>query len=142
MAKHERFGSLQFSKQRNNNSLDVPLGITMKSRDQFLRLVAVLLISLNAVVALATQEHEPSAFVPPIDEYDWIQLTSDEWLKGELISLYDGELTFESDNLGRLTIDWEDVRILRSHGSLSVKAHGLNPLSGKLLVDDPHCQPG
>ena len=110
----------------------------MRSRDQVLRLVAVLLISLNAVVALATQEHEHSAFVPPIDEYDWIQLTSDEWLKGELISLYDDELTFESDNLGRLSIDWEDVRILRSHGSLSVKAHGLNPLSGKLLVDEQH----
>ena len=110
----------------------------MRSRDRFLRLVAVLLISLNAVGALAAQEHEPSAFVPPIDEYDWIQLTSDEWLKGELISLYDDELTFESDNLGRLTIDWEDVRILRSHGSLSVKAHGLNPHSGKLLVDEQH----
>ena len=81
MAKHERSGSLQFSKLCNNNSLDLPLGITMRSRDQVLRLVAVLLISLNAVVALATQEHEHSAFVPPIDEYDWIQLTSDEWLE-------------------------------------------------------------
>lgn len=60
MAKHERSGSLQFSKLCNNNSLDVPLEITSC-------LVAVLLISINAVVALTTQEHEPSVFVPPID---------------------------------------------------------------------------
>jgi hypothetical protein len=110
----------------------------MASKKQFILLVAVFLISLNAVVAMATQEHEPSGFVPPIDEYDWIQLISDEWLKGELISLYDDELTFESDKLGRLSIDWEDVKILRSHGSLSVHVHGLDPLSGKLLVDEQH----
>lgn len=110
----------------------------MSSREQFIRLVAVLLISLSSVVAMATQGHQPSGFVPPIDEYDWIQLTSDEWLKGELISLYDDELTFESDNLGRLSIDWEDVRILRSHGTLSVNVQGLDTLSGKLLVDELH----
>ena len=110
----------------------------MSSREQFIRLVAVLLIGLNAVVALATQEHEPSGFVPPIDEYDWIQLTSDEWLKGELISLYDDELTFESDKLGRLSIDWEDVRILRSHGTLSINFLGLDSFSGKLRVDEQH----
>jgi hypothetical protein len=110
----------------------------MSSREQFIRLVAVLLIGLNAVVALAAQDHEPSGFVPPIDEYDWIQLTSDEWLKGELISLYDDELTFESDNLGRLSIDWEDVRILRSHGTLSINFLGIDSFSGKLRVDEQH----
>ena len=108
----------------------------MRSRKRFLCLVAVLLISLNAVVALAAQEHESSAFVPPIDEYDWIQLTSDEWLKGELISLYDDELAFESDNLGRLSIDWEDVRILRSHDALSINFLGNDSFSGKLRVDE------
>ena len=110
----------------------------MSSREQFIRLVAVLLISLSSVVAMATQEHQSSGFVPPIDEYDWIQLTSDEWLKGELISLYDNELAFESDNLGRLSIDWEDVRILRSHSTLSINFLGLDSFSGKLRVDEQH----
>ena len=50
------------------------------SRNQFIRLLAVLLIGMNAVVTMAMQEHETSGFVPPVDEYDWIQLTSDEWL--------------------------------------------------------------
>jgi len=107
----------------------------MISRKMIIGLVAALLASLNVVVAMATQEHEPSGFVPPADEYDWIQLTSDEWLKGELISLYDDELTFESDNLGRLSIDWEDVRIFRGHGILSINVQGLDPLVGKLRID-------
>ncbi len=110
----------------------------MSSREQFIRLLAVLLISLSSVVAMATQKHQPSGFVPPIDEYDWVQLTSDEWLKGEVISLYDNELAFESDNLGRLSIDWEDVRILRSHRSLSVIVHGVDPLSGKLRLNEQY----
>jgi hypothetical protein len=28
---------------------------------------------------------------PPSDKFDWIQLTSDEWLKGEFIALYDDD---------------------------------------------------
>jgi len=59
----------------------------MRSRKQFIRLVIVLLISLSSVVAMATQGNHPSGLVPPIDEYDWLQLTSDEWLKCELVSL-------------------------------------------------------
>jgi hypothetical protein len=104
----------------------------MRPNKLYILLLALHLISLNPVVAMAMQEHGPSGFVPPIDEYDWIQLTSDEWLKGEMISLYDDELTFESDNLGRLSIDWEDVRILRSHGNLSINVQGLDPLVGNL----------
>ena len=108
----------------------------MRPNKPYILLLALHLISLYPVVAMAMQEHGPSWFVPPIDEYDWIQLTSDEWLKGELISLYDDELTFESDNLGRLSIDWEDVRILRSHGNLSINVQGRDPLVGKLRIDD------
>ena len=106
--------------------------------NQFFLLLAVFLISLFPVDTTAMQEHEPTGFVPPIDEYDWIQLTSDEWLKGELISLYEDELNFESDNLGRLSIDWEDVRIFRSHGTLSINVQDLDPLVGKLSIDDQH----
>ena len=50
-------------------------------------------------------ESEPSqnqawdAFVPPLDKFDWIQLKSGEWLKGELKVLYDKKLEFDSDEL-------------------------------------------
>ena len=45
-------------------------------------------------------------FVPPVDEtFDWIQLTSGEWLKGELKVLYNYKLEFDSDELDLLTFE-------------------------------------
>ncbi|MGB6288849.1 MAG: hypothetical protein WBF36_01825, partial [Desulfobulbales bacterium] len=32
---------------------------------------------------------------PPDDKFDWIQLTSGEWLKGELKFLYDFQVEFD-----------------------------------------------
>ena len=40
---------------------------------------------------------------PPDDKFDWIQLTSGEWLKGELKFLYDFQVEFDSDKLDLLT---------------------------------------
>jgi hypothetical protein len=85
--------------------------------------------------ATAQQEADFPAFSPPPDEYDWIQLTSDEWLKGELISLFDDELTFDSDNLGVIRFDWEDVRNFRGHGAYGVSLQGVEPLAGDLQID-------
>ncbi|MCP4993645.1 MAG: hypothetical protein GY934_07655 [Gammaproteobacteria bacterium] len=34
---------------------------------------------------------------PPPDNYDWIQLVSGEWLKGELIAMYEGTVEFDSE---------------------------------------------
>ena len=36
---------------------------------------------------------------PPPDDFNWIQLTSGEWLKGEFKALYDDQVEFDSDNL-------------------------------------------
>jgi hypothetical protein len=56
-------------------------------------------------------------FVPPRDErYDWIQLKSGEWLKGTLNVLYNFSLEFDSDELGLLTLDWEDIKQIRGAG--------------------------
>ena len=45
---------------------------------------------------------EAPVFVPPEDGYDWIQLTSGEWLKGELIGVFDDEVEFDSDSTVRV----------------------------------------
>ena len=45
-------------------------------------------------------------FVPPPDNrFDWIQLKSGEWLKGDLKAMYNYSLEFESDELDRLELD-------------------------------------
>jgi putative salt-induced outer membrane protein YdiY len=60
-------------------------------------------------------------FPPPDSRFDWLKLTSGEWLKGEIKGLYGYKLDFESDELDTLTFDWEDVSILRSAGPQEVR---------------------
>lgn len=87
------------------------------------------------LLVFAAPANAEARFEPPPDEYDWIQLTSDEWLKGELISLYDDQLTFESDILGVLKIDWEDVQVFRGHGEHRISLEGLQTGTGVLRID-------
>ncbi len=68
-----------------------------------------------------------ASFEPPADDkFDWIQLSSKEWLKGEIITLYNFVLEFDSDELGLLKIDWDDVRQLRSAGHVGLQLENLD----------------
>lgn len=96
----------------------------------------LLFLLLAGGLSIAEQDTDFSDFAPPLDEYDWIQLTSDEWLKGELISLFDDELTFDSDHLGIVKIDWEDVKRFRGHGTYGISIQGIEPLAGELRIDE------
>ena len=69
-----------------------------------------------------SQPWEPSPPTP--DEFDWIQLTSGEWLKGELKVLYREKLEFDSDELDLQKLDWEDVKYVRGHRIFSVRLEG------------------
>ena len=61
-------------------------------------------------------------FVPPPDSrYDWLQLDSDEWLKGNLKSLYNYKVEFDSDELNLQTFEWKDVKRLRTAAPRSVR---------------------
>ena len=61
----------------------------------------------------ASQARTWEQLTPSASRFDWIQLTSDEWLKGDLESLYDGKVEFDSDELDLLVLDWEDVKKVR-----------------------------
>ena len=71
---------------------------------------------------------------PPPDNFDWIQLVSGEWLKGELEVLYDGTLEFDSDELDHLSLDWDDVKQVRGHSVHSVKFEFMPTVVGNLQV--------
>lgn len=43
------------------------------------------------------------------DTYDWILLTSGEWLKGNLKRMREDQIEFDSDKLNIVKFDWEDV---------------------------------
>jgi len=74
--------------------------------------------------------------VPSAAHYDWIQLTSDEWLKGDLESMYEGKVEFDSDELDLLVLDWEDVAKVRGHGLHSIFIEGYGTITGVLQVDE------
>lgn len=67
--------------------------------------------------------------------HDWIQLDSDEWLKGELIALYEDELLFDSVEMGPRTFDWDDVHEVRTARTLTVGLTGGEVLVGRLVVE-------
>ena len=48
------------------------------------------------------------------DDFDWIQLVSGEWIKGEIKRMRDDSLEFDSDKLDMLNIDFDDVVLVHS----------------------------
>jgi len=98
--------------------------------------IGALLVATIIFSSLSALAQTPAqTFQPPPDSFDWIQLKSGEWLKGELIALYDGKLEFDSDELNNLTFDWDDVRQVRTGRVVQVRFKDREPLTGKLLVD-------
>lgn len=80
------------------------------------------------------QPWQPPAPTP--DEFDWIQLNSGEWLKGELKVLYENKLEFDSTKLGLLKLDWENVQQVRGHRTFSVLLEGSITVEGLLRVTE------
>ena len=75
------------------------------------------------------------AHSPQPDKFDWIQLTSDEWLKGEFIALYDDAVEFDSEELEELRLDWEDVRVLRTARAVQVRFKDQTQVTGRVVID-------
>ena len=75
---------------------------------------------------ITTVDIDPwDAFEPPPDtKYDWIQLTSREWLKGEFKVMYDHSLEFDSDEMDLQEFDLEDVKRVRTRGMKTVLVQG------------------
>ncbi|RHW74815.1 YdiY family protein [Colwellia sp. RSH04] len=100
-------------------------------------LVLWLLLSLSFFVKA---ESDNSTWQKPTpifkQEYDWLRLSSDEWLKGDIVSMYDEELEFDSDELDLQQIDWDDVAELRSKNWQSIRMIDGTIAEGYLVVKD------
>jgi hypothetical protein len=51
---------------------------------------------------------------PSGDEFDWVQLSSGEWLKGELKGYIDNEVYFDSSALGLQKFSLGDIKLLKT----------------------------
>jgi Protein of unknown function, DUF481 len=82
----------------------------------------------------AKQEESSKPWLPAAKEYDWVQLTSGEWLKGEIKSMYNDSLEFDSDKLNLLIIDWADVKYLKSYRPSKINLENHEPIAGSLQI--------
>ena len=104
-----------------------------------------LLIAL-ALLSFISQGAENSAHTevwsPPTpvfsQQFDWLKLRSGEWLKGDIISMYDDELEFESDEFDTITFDWDKVAELRSRFDQQIRFANGEVKQGFLIVKDNH----
>lgn len=98
---------------------------------------AVILLVCLALVgpaALAAGEPWSDDFSPPPGKYSWVQLDTGEWLKGDIIALYDEILVFDSDHFGDLNVDLEDIRNLHGVGEFAVTFGDGAPVRGELQI--------
>ncbi|WOO42261.1 DUF481 domain-containing protein [Rubellicoccus peritrichatus] len=70
------------------------------------------------------------------DDDDWIELTSGEWLKGEIKYMYDEELVFDSDKLGDLSIDWDDIKQIKSPRKMSFRLNNRTTVTGHVHMEE------
>lgn len=98
--------------------------------------VIVIVILTMSISGHAEQEVNKWKKPTPVfkQDFDWIMLTSDEWLKGDIVSLYDEKLEFDSDELGMQSIDWEDVAELRSKQWQSIRMFDGTIAEGYLVL--------
>ena len=96
-------------------------------------------ISTTYAQSVPTENDE---WLPPtpifLQQFDWLKLTSGEWLKGDIIVMYDDELEFDSDQFGKQTFDWENVEELRSRYDQEIRFDNSQVKRGFLLVTDNH----
>ncbi len=101
-------------------------------------LILASIIVHSAVAGPLAAEEDGHSWQPPPpmpDDFDWIQFTSGEWLKGEIIAMYEESLEFDSDQLDELTLDWEDIQQVRSAQTVQVAFDDKVIATGRLLVE-------
>jgi putative salt-induced outer membrane protein YdiY len=110
---------------------------TKMSRIQFIIIKAVWIciftfICFGSTINAGAEDSAWDNFVPPPDDkFDWLQLNSGEWLKGEFKVLYDFQVEFDSDELDLLFFDLEDVKQLRTYKAQSTR------IEDATISDDP-----
>jgi len=68
------------------------------------------------------------------DTYDWLRLTSGEWLKGEVHWMREKDIEFDSDKLDLLTFSWSKVSQLHSPRVNTYVFEGRVDVAGRAVV--------
>lgn len=85
----------------------------------------------------------PDASAPPPTTggdlaFDWLRHANGEWLKGELVSVRNGVVEFESDEFGTWNLDVEDIAELYTASRIVVSTEQRQTFTGQLVFRDGH----
>lgn len=105
---------------------------------------ACLVVAGLPVFAYAEQTFDsaakpPETWQPPlfdVQQWDWIQLDTGEWVKGRLKVLHDEAVEIDSDHFDLISIDWEDVAYIRTGRVMSVLLEGGEVILGRLTTEN------
>ena len=89
-----------------------------------------------STTSIAAENNIGHHWIPVDNHWDWLKTSSDEWLKGKLLTLYDKEIEFDSDEFGIVSIDWKDVAYLKTAKTKSLRLTNGRNLFGRLLKKD------
>jgi hypothetical protein len=97
-----------------------------------------LITSIYLLLNVFTAQAAEADLTMPVfkQKFDWLKLSSDEWLKGDILSMYDAKLEFDSEELDMQTIDWDDVAELRSKEVLTIRMSNGTIAQGYVVVKD------
>lgn len=80
----------------------------------------------------------PETWTPPlfdVQQWDWIQVDTGEWVKGRLKVLHDESVEIDSDHFDLISIDWEDIAYIRTGRVMSVLLEGGEVILGRLTTE-------
>jgi hypothetical protein len=103
-------------------------------------LFILVVVTFSAYGRIKTDDIEMWSPPTPVfsQKFDWLKLRSGEWLKGDIISMYDDELEFESDEFDTIIFDWQDVSELRSRFDQQIRFANGDVKQGFLKVKEGH----
>ncbi|WP_440876308.1 DUF481 domain-containing protein [Thalassotalea sp. PLHSN55] len=78
-------------------------------------------LSAEPIPELIERKTQNNNTIVVIERFDWITLHTDEKLKGDLLSMYDDELEFDSKELKELLFEWDEIIGIKSKGMQSVR---------------------
>ncbi|WP_068545893.1 YdiY family protein [Thalassotalea crassostreae] len=99
--------------------------------------LTAILASVTTFSALAADSKVGSwpMEVPEVPtKYDWLLTKKGEILAGELVSMYQDTVEFDSEEAGLLKIDLEDVRQIRTKNVMSIRQDDNTVLDGQLII--------
>jgi hypothetical protein len=98
-----------------------------------------MLVGLLLIIGADRSFAQDSTWKPPLPnpkEKDWVQLTSGEWLRGDVKVLVDESFVFDSKELDELTLDWDDIKELRSPRILTYYFQDIGTFVGTAVMKD------